>query len=275
MALEATGKNIRSGDPAVAPYVQAKVRQAGPLWDQAARQVSRERGTQSLIGFGYGLASPQALLGTTEAGIREAQLGRIVPRELSDVVRRTAEREPSAIMSPEVVQQVRDAAQAMSDRNPALGGKIPEPVELLLTSAPTARNLQSILGQITEAQAMLENPAIQGYSGGGSPTEQQLSALLNQYNNIGAVLEGQSPQQIESVAQLSRTYQHPALRAQGAGGAHGIVLRGLQQRKDALRKANPLLDEYLNYQALKQGQGTVEDFLSNYYGKQRIPPQVP
>lgn len=264
LALKDTGKTIRSNDPAVAPYIMARTRQSGPLWDRAMAEVSKERGLQSATGFAFGMASPQAIVTKEEGDIRGAQTGKIVPDQLSNTIRQIASDSPNALMPPQVIDQVRQLSQQMADRNPALAGKIPDQVEMVLSSAPTAKNLQSILGMITEAQAQLENPAIQGYSTGGSPNAQKLSALLSEYNNVGAQTAGMDPNTAGTITDLAEMYKHPALKATGVNGA---LMRQLRARQDAFRAANPILDQYLNYLGTKPPNPSTEDFLANHYGK--------
>jgi hypothetical protein len=258
LALATTGQTITSGDPRVVPYLQAKTQHRGPLWDQAMKDVSRERGLRSLVGYVSNQASPSAIVSEEEAQIRQARASLTVPQDLSQQIRQMAQTAPGEKVQGETYRSVQQIAQSV----PPNSGIRPEDIQTVL-AMPVAANVQWLFSAIYEYERR-QNPAVSAYSGAGSPEQRNLQNLLTEYRNIAASvpeLRGLPPEQIEAISSLveSRKNLPAGMRPQNSIVGRYASLLGQGQEK--FRQANPVLDEYLSWLAQNQGRGSVEEFV--------------
>jgi hypothetical protein len=258
LALRNTGQTITSGHPSVVPYLRAKSEHRGELWDQAMRDVSRERGLRSLVGLASNQAAPSAIVSREEAQIRGARANLLVPQELSTAVRELNQRNPMARIETEGYRQVQEIARSI----PPDSGIRPEDIQTVL-AMPVAANVNWLFSAIYEYERE-KNPAISAYSGAGTPEQRNLQALLTEYRNIAATvpeLKNLPPEQIEAISNLAESHKRlpSGMKAGTIGGRYASLLGQGQQK---FRAANPVLDEYLSWLAERQGKGTVEEFIS-------------
>lgn len=257
LALARTGYPITSGHPSVAPYLKAKADHRGTIWDDAMRDVSRERGARSVVGWLSNQAAPQAIVSREEAQIRGSRAQLLVPQELSQQVREINARNRMERIPDRLLAQVRDLARRIPPEAVA-----PEHVETVL-AMPVAANVQWLFGEIWKYE-QAQRPEVAAYSGAGSPEQRALSAQLAQYRNLAAAmpeLAGLPPEQLRAMQALAESYRRlpPGLRPEGtvAGRYASLIGRG----QERFRAANPELDAYLAWLAQNRGQGSLEEYV--------------
>jgi hypothetical protein len=257
LALAVTGQPITSGTREVAPFLIAKTQKSGPIWDEAMRQVARERGVRAISGLISNQLTPQAIVSQEEARIRGARAGLLVPQELSQKVRDIMARNPMEKVDARTLEEVR----AIAAKIPESSGIRPEDIQTVL-EMPVAANVSWLFRAIYEHQ-QAETPEVSAYSGAGSPEQRQLQNVLNQYRNpfvTNPWLAAIPPGDAEAIIRLAQAYQNlpPALRPRNT--VEGRFAQMLGQSRDQFRSGNPELDQFLSWLALNKN-GTVEQYI--------------
>lgn len=263
LALRDTGQPITSGDPRVVPYLQAKTAHRGPVWDAAQRDVGRERGLRSLVGLASNQLAPAAIVSQEEAQIRGARAGLLVPQELSTQVRDLKTINPMQQVDPNTYRQVQQITQQL----PSDSGIRQEDIQAVLAQ-PVAANVDWLFRAIYEYQQQA-HPEIGAYSGSGTPEQRNLQNLLTERRNVAASvpeLRGATPDQVHAIQSLADTYRSLPANLRPSGTVAGRLAGQVSQGQDQYRKANPVLDEYLNWLAARRGQGSVEQFINERGG---------
>lgn len=261
IALQKTGKPITSGDPEVAPYLQAKSAKKGPLWDQAVREVFRERGVRSLVGYVSNQLAPSAIVSQEEAGIRQSRAGLLVPQEINTRVRELSQTAPMEKISNEDYRAVQGIIQQLPEDH----GIRPEDLQAVLAQ-PVAANVNWLFSAIYEYQQN-KNPEISAYSGTGTPEQRRLQAQLGEYRNLASAipeLQNVPPDQVRAIEQLLEGNTPPGVKG---GAATGKLAGQISQRRNQFRAANPDLDGYLNWLAQRNGRGSVDQYIEETAGR--------
>jgi hypothetical protein len=276
LAVQQLGGPARPETPGSGPFIAARVNKSGPLWDQAARDVMNEQAIRAATGFISQGFTPQAILSPEEARIRQArkttdQGGQRVA--VDPAIRKTLEDAMKAGQTDAPVDQsIRDAVYTAAVN--VFGPTLPDPLPMYFKVGNVA-TINAALSAVTAAQsggvvkgsggATVTNvsPLIAAYSGGSSPEETQLNNLLSLYNSPGSITPGNP--NAEAVNRLFMLYQQAPDFLKKGITSHPLLADALQART-AYRKANPLLDGYLNYLAGVPN-GNKQDFLTNTYAK--------
>jgi hypothetical protein len=282
IAFRNLGHLPRSGDPASDPYMKARVDQAGPVWDQAKKEYRQEQALRAVFSLGGQTFSPQATLNPEEAAIRQAgkpiyqggQKLAIDPARypnLDDKLHnlliqgKQTEAAPNEIAYP--IRQLATEAFGPVDtweQNFGAGGTMLKQYY----DEGTVGSVDVLYNAVRSAQA-LARPEMQGFSGGLSPEEAQLSAMMESYSNPGSLVQNLSPEAQAALTKAWFTYQNSGpfrARLIQDKSASGYWLQQANNARDAFRSANPILDQYLNYLSAKP-QGNMQDFLDHYYQK--------
>jgi hypothetical protein len=293
LAVEA-GTTTTAGGGRAAPFILAKATRAGPIWEEARRQVAQEQGLRSLSGFASQFVTPQAVASSTELEILGARAAVPVERRTLRLVAEAARRAPDAVLPAPVVEEVRQASLELSKARWLEGslpeGQQPPEVEALL-SDPTARNVQQVLTWMGLEQGN-QNPLTRAYGQAGGTDKQQLQALLSLYRSLPAQILGDPRYQGIDLAGLERlgAFQQAFERTdpliqqyiRSRPTVYARTLRYLQEQQERLRQLYPILDAYLAYEALHapprppavlrqaedpryQNLGHLERFLEDYW----------
>jgi hypothetical protein len=250
---------ISTGGPETVPYIQAKANMSGPLWDQAAAEVAKERGTRSLAGAVYGPGVPQALLTPEEEAIRFKRTERLISPKLSRDINDVAGTNPTAQADPSQVAAVLQAASHV---------KLPERITRLTTRPDSLTNaeLQQVLKGITGVEAK-SNPLAFGYGQSGTPDEARLKVLLSLYNAQGELVGGGAGKRLqEELTNLNRAPNNPFSTmgqptiSQSKTNPIGLILSKVKALQDNMKLQEPILAEYLAWKQ-KNPTGDVEDFM--------------
>jgi hypothetical protein len=250
---------ISTGGPETVPYIQAKANMSGPLWDQAAAEVAKERGTRSLAGAVYGPGVPQALLTPEEEAIRYTRTQRLISPKLSRDINDVAGTSPTARADPSQVAAVLQAASHV---------KLPERITRLTERPDSLTNaeLQQVLKGITAVEAKA-NPLAFGYGQSGTPDEARLKTLLSLYNAQGELVGGGAGKRLqEELANPNRNPNNPFATAgqsnprPGLTNPVGLLLAKVKALQDQMKIEQPILAEYLAWKQ-KNPTGDVEDFM--------------
>jgi hypothetical protein len=140
LAIRAVGVPTSTNDVRVGAFTAAKVMGKGPIWDEAAREVTQEQAARAIPGFLAGQAfTPRALASGEELKIRGARHeGLSLTSDQSGQLAEQAIKNPNALADPLTVQQVTRAATALGIENGH--DTLPEEVTTLLAN-PTAANV--------------------------------------------------------------------------------------------------------------------------------------
>jgi hypothetical protein len=283
LAIRNLGHVPRQGDPASDKYLQARISQAGPIWDEAKKEYRQEQTVRSVFSLGGQTFSPQATLTPEEAQIRAA---RRTPEQGGQRLEVDPQRYP-------FLNDKIDLLLVQGKTNDPMPKDLAYPIKELAIKAfgptenweqqfgPTGKQIKQFyddgtvgslnyLYDMIKRSQILSKPEMAGYSGGMSPEETQLSAQLAAWNNPGSLVQNLSPDAQEALTKAWFTYQNagPAIgsRLLQDKSATGYWLQQAKAARDNYRGGNPMLDQYLNYLAAKP-QGNMQDFLDHYWGK--------
>lgn len=276
LAYQKTGFTTnQTGNPAVEPFITAKVNESGPLWDQARRDVAAVRSRVGTGNFMLQAATPQAVLGPEEEAFRGARAQAIPPdtSRLFQDIARDMENNPQGDAS-KYVSALRTIAVQLSkplyDQGVLPEGQIAPRLERLL-AAPTATNINEVRQSI-QKELSARNPVMGGYGQSGNTEEARLKVLLSAYNDVPALIKrdpslaGLTPEQVQQLTDMASRLEtmNPQVKQMLMAGKDPVAqqLKGIQSRRDAFRKqpGNELLDKYLNYMAASRGTGTMDGF---------------
>jgi hypothetical protein len=255
-------KPISEGGADALPYIQAKAEQKGPIWDEAMRRVSNERGLRSLVAFVYGPAAPQTFTTPEEEAIRLSATNiRVLNPQFSRQIATQAERDPKGQASPEAVQSVREASEAIML---ALQGDtaLPDAVERKL-QAGTWANLNDLRKQMFEVQRHL-SPLSGGYGQTGGPEEATLQNLLAWQENLPEGIPG--GRQVEALLEshgVPGTFQSAGRPQARVPEVLNPTLKAIQGQREALQGRHPILKAYLEWKT-SNPEGSIESFMRQY-----------
>jgi len=271
LAVGQTGHTTRDKLAAVTPYQQAKVNRKGPIWDQAKGEVERETAVRSTVGFLGGPVAPQALLSPEEEAIRGARRppetgGSYVqfdPGAGEELRERIKRGEAGVAASPRVMKAM------LEQLDDLYGENIPAPAQRLLEvgTNEAVNNLQSELYQLQVGA----EPLIGAYgSQASTKAETDLRNVLGLYHNPRALLADDpafmrlSPAEQDRIGRMLEQYgaATPSQQRLLRSVPMEAWLKAVQSRKEVMRKNQPALDDYLNYEAERRGAGTIEDYFA-------------
>lgn len=266
LALKQTGKPIGSDDPAIAPYMRAKVNKSGPIWQQASTEVHQERGTQSLLGFVSPDLRPDAVLTPEEAKIRLAKGEALIDPAVAHDLTQAASTRPNDMADPKIVAQV----QAANDVVTSITGKPTPQVISDRLANPTNANVAWVSGQIYGWSAD-QQPLMQGYGSGGSPEARRISNELGMMSHAGEDIAGPDQAALVQANQAGAVNKigsaplgsSPSLRGTGPLAAAGKIP---QEDQTQIKANDPLLAEYFAWKAINPAKN-LEEFLKQKFGK--------
>jgi hypothetical protein len=260
LALRNTGEPISSGSAKTAPYIAAKASQSGPIYDQAASEVSKEGGLKSLFGYFAQVLAPQAILNQQEAQIRGSQVEHRAADEAAGIT--------------PVRNEIKTLIDAGKGNDPAPGEMVRgvhalvNPAEYDKNGADQIRRLYDV-GTVAAMKKLLDGAypypedAAAGYQSGGSPLETELGNQMNVYQNPAAIaaMQGQDPTQ---VAAQWASYQNadPALRQAMESNKYSGV-QAAYNLKDQYKAGSPLLNAYLGWQQQQGHSGRQNEFIND------------
>jgi hypothetical protein len=277
------------GSALAAPWVRAARQRSGPLWDAAAADVARERGLRSLNSFALpSILTPSAVLGDTEAALRQARSAPILDGKLVRRLHTAATQTPDAPVSEGIVAQLEDMAWQIA-RGTGRGEVVALHPELQSRlDHPTARNVWQVYQWLAEADVR-NNPLARGYPESGSPEKQQLQALLAEYNNLPAqfmndpAMAGLPSENLVNLGEFAQDFRNlPPLLQQlllQRRNTQTAILNQGKKYREQMAEQYPILKAYLAYQAehaakgrgalapqLKTASaGSLDDFLENVW----------
>jgi hypothetical protein len=270
LALREKGKPISSGHTDVLPYLEARYTRAGPVWDKAHADASRESAGRSLYGMLTQIGAPKALLGQEEAKIRAAQAQKVMDpdrsREINAELKRELREGNREKMRPDLVEDLQRAALELRAKD----GKtdLPKEVEQILL-IPTVANLETLRGWISEEE-QTRSPLTLGYSGGGSPEEVRLTSALSAYYSLPFLMhqdpayKNASPEQVRDWEEVYRTGASAGKTARDP--VFGPMMTYVQQRRDQMLAQDPMLAAYLRWQQQQRGYGSPHQFADEVWG---------
>jgi hypothetical protein len=253
------GKPISQAGPEGMPFIEAAALQQGPVWDVAQRQLAKERGLRSALGWTFSPLSPQALVTSEEAQIRLArEHNKVLAPGYGKKLQQEAFRNPTAPARPEDIEIIRNAALYTVNKEFGLT-ELPQAAAKLLeqgTNLSVNQVRQDILNLNTE-----RHPMTAGYSQSGSAEEAKLQALLGLSANLpfkqpgGAVLKQLSEDRTQGTVTGVGSPKTPYLLQPAAAR--------VKAERDNLGELNPMLARYTAWKD-KNPAGTTSDFLEWY-----------
>jgi hypothetical protein len=253
LAVRDTGKSIRSGDPAVAPYIAAKTDPNSGIWKQAAAEVARDKGAQSVVGFGSQILAPQTFLTPEEASIRGAQVdqradpqvqqAKTIRDALAQLEAADGSGGKATPAPPEVQQAVAGFIEQQHVQNVSRG--IDDKDDLASAQRMFRVGSVGAMQKVLDTWAPYPTDLSSGYASGGKPVQSELNKELATWSDPAAIaaIQGLPPDEQARASQMWQQYQDapawakPRLRKS---------LNDILGMRDTYRKANPLLDAYMN-----------------------------
>ncbi len=262
--LATYGKPISEGGSEAFPFYQAIANQSGPLWDHAARQIARERGSRGVLGATFGPLAPQALVTGEEAQIRaERKLQQVLAPEYSSRIQQQASANPTRPAPTSEIETMREAALFFVNREFGLE-QLPSKAQALLDSG-TWQGLNQVRKDMAEIQRE-KHPLSNAYVATGGTEEAKLQALLALQSNMALGVPG--GEVLQAVTEGRGNVPGTHLPKQGFGvptvNPSQTVLKGVAERtqagRQALTETHPILTEYHGWKLLHPD-GTIDDFL--------------